>query len=166
MLPRTARASCRRDSWPALYEARAKWKADEPSISVLSRSKNAALRCVAGLAAVDLEDDRVALAATRADGRDAKAAAAPAQLVHESAEHTRAGCANRVTERNRPAVHVDLRLVEAEHAHRVERDRREGLVELEQVDVVDRQSGLLERRLGGVRGGPSEIREVVGHGGL
>src|SRR3954454_9944298 len=141
MLSRTARASWRRDSWPALYDARAKWKADEPSISVLSRSKKAAPRT--GSAAIYFEDDCVALATAGADCGHAEPTAAAAQLVHERAEDPGAGRANRMTERNRAAVHVHLRLVEPEHAHRVDCDRRERLVELEQVDVVDSQAGLL-----------------------
>src|SRR3954451_2017604 len=142
-LSRTSRASCRRDSWPALYEARAKWKAELPSISVLSRSKNAAAR-VSALTAIHLDDDGVALPAARADSRNAEAAATPAQLVHQRAEYASAAGADRVAERDRAAVDVHLRLVDAEHAHRVDRDRREGLVDLEQVNVVDRQACLLE----------------------
>src|SRR3954452_12413884 len=123
MLSRTARLSCLRDSWPALYEARAKWKAEEPSMSVLSRSKKAAPR--AASAAIDFEDDRVALATTRADRGHAEPATAATQLVHQRAEDARARCADRVAERDRAAVHVHLRLVETEHPHRIDRHRRE-----------------------------------------
>src|SRR4051794_31361972 len=139
MFARTALASSLRDSWPAWYEARAKWKADEPSMSVLSRSKKAAPERV-GSAAIHFKDDRVALASARADRSDSEAAATPAQLVHERPEHACTGGTDRMAERNRSAVHVHLRLVEAEHAHRVDRDRRERFVELEQVDVVDGQA--------------------------
>src|SRR4051794_25229508 len=140
-----SRASWRRDSWPALYDARAKSNADEPSISVLSRSKKAAPRT--GSAAIYFENDGVALATAGADRGHPEPTAAAAQLVHERAEDPRAGRADRVAERDRPAIHVHLRVVDAEHAHGVERDRRERLVDLEQVDVVDRQARLLERGL-------------------
>src|SRR3954452_11335082 len=93
----------------------------------------------------DFEDHGIALPATGADRRNPEPAAAPPQLVYERAEDARAGRADRVAERDRAAVHVDLALVDAEHPHRVDRDRRERLVDLEQVDVVDRQAGLLER---------------------
>ena len=64
-----------------------------PSMSVLSRSKKAAparamrqgYEAAGPLGAVDLDDDRVALAAAGADRRHAEPAAAPAQLVHERA---------------------------------------------------------------------------------
>src|SRR4051794_15920196 len=162
MFSRTAWASCLRESWPARYEARAKWKADEPSMSVLSRSKKAAPEPVRS-AAMYFEDDRVALASAGADRGHAEPAAPPPQLVHERAEHARAGCADRMAKSNRSAVDVHLRLVEAEHAHRVDRNRREGLVELEQVDVVHGQAGLLEGGLGRVRRRARQVREVVGH---
>src|SRR4051794_38230848 len=68
----------------------------------------------------DLEQHRVALPAAGADRRHAEAATAPPQLVHEGADDTRAGRADRVAERDRASVHVHLALVDAEHAHPVE----------------------------------------------
>src|SRR5690349_16932628 len=56
---------------------------------------------VYGLSACDLDDHRIALAPTGADRRDAEAAAAAAQLVHEAAEDAGAGGADRVAERDR-----------------------------------------------------------------
>ena len=53
--------------------------------------------------------------------------------------------ADRMAERDRAAVHVDALLVGAEHPRRVERDRRERLVDLDALHVVDRLAGLLER---------------------
>src|SRR3954471_17778151 len=136
--------SARRGISPDLYAARANSKALEPAIRVRSRSKNAAPRFIRvvsatddlALAAVDLDDDRVPLPPAGADGRAALPAAAPAQLVHERAEDARARRADRVAERDRAAVDVDLVLVDAEHADRVERDRGERLVDLPQVDVL------------------------------
>src|SRR5436190_15141116 len=100
-------------------------------MSVLSRSKNAASRSDA----IYFDDDGVALATAGANRGHAEAAAAAAQLVHERAQDAGSGGADRMTERDRPAVHVHLRLVDAEHPHGVESDRGERLVDLEQVDV-------------------------------
>src|SRR5690349_3306682 len=54
----------------------------------------------------DLEQEGVALAAARADRREAEAAAVPAQLVHHRAEDATAARADRVPERDGAAVHV------------------------------------------------------------
>src|SRR4051812_27709459 len=123
MLSRMSRASWRRDNCPALYDARAKWKAELPSINVLSKSKNAAPRGCS--ATVDFDDDRVALATAGANRRHAEASAATPQLVHQGAEDACARCTDRVTQRNRSAVHVHLRVIDAEHPYRVERNRGE-----------------------------------------
>src|SRR5690348_3513566 len=126
---------------------------------VRSRSKNAAL-CAgtvpsplwASSARIHLDNNGVALATARADRRAAKATATPAQLQDERAEDPRARCADRVTERDGAAVDVDLVLVDPEHPDRVQRDRRERLIDLPQVNVLDLQAGLLERLGGGVGG--------------
>src|SRR4051794_34444341 len=81
MLAHASLAIWRFDKCPALYDARAKWRADEPSIRVLSRSKNAAARFAS--AAIHFDDDGVALAATGADRRDTAAAASAPELVDE-----------------------------------------------------------------------------------
>src|SRR5438445_1169805 len=146
-----------REIIPVSYAARAKKIPDEPAISVRSRSKNAAARGAVAPAATaisDLQDHRVALAAAGADRRAAEAAAAAAQLEHDRAEDARAGGADRVAERDGAAVDVDAVLVDAEHADRVERDRRERLVDLPHVDVARLQAGLLERLPGGGGRGP------------
>src|ERR671917_2736269 len=98
-------------------------------MSVLSRSKKAAAR---GSAAIYLDYDRVALAAARADRGHAEPAAAAPQLVRERHQDARAARPDRVAEGDRAAVHVHLGLVDAQHSHRVERHRGEGLVDLEQ----------------------------------
>src|SRR5262245_9962273 len=128
---------------------------------VLSRSKKAAAR-LTGVLAVDLDDDRVALTATRADRRDADAATAATELVDERADDAGARSADRVAERDRPAVDVDVVLFDAEHAHRVEGDRGEGLVDLPEVDVLGALADLLQRLLGGVGRGFRQVGEVVG----
>ena len=53
------------------------------------------------------------------------------------ADQDRAGGADRVAERHRAAVDVDLVAVELEVADELLGDDGEGLVDLEQVDVVD-----------------------------
>src|ERR1700761_8807531 len=135
---------------------------------VRSRSKNAAL-CAgvlpsplwASSARIHLDDNGVALAAARADRRTAQAAAPTAQLVDERAEDPRAGRTDRVSERDGAAVDVDAVLVDAEHPDRVERDGGKPLVDLPQGEVLDLQAGLVERLLGGVRGRPRQVGEVV-----
>src|SRR5579872_980650 len=58
--------------------------------------------------------DRVALRRAGADRRDADAAAARAQLVHERRHDARAGGADRVTERHSAALHVHLLFIDTE----------------------------------------------------
>src|SRR3954451_16957791 len=115
------------------------------------------------LPAVDLDQHGVALAAARADARHAEAAAPATKLVHERAHDPRAARPERVAECDRAAVHVHLALVDTEHPHRIERDRRKRLVDLEQLDVVDRDAELLEQLLGRVTGRAREVSEVVVH---
>src|SRR4029077_2154656 len=105
---------------------------------------------------------RVALPPAGADRRAAQATAAPAQLVHDRAENPRARSADRMAERDGPAVDVDAVLVNAEHADRVERDRGERLIDLPHVDVPRLQAGFVERLQRGRRRRPREIGEVVG----
>src|SRR3954471_16241457 len=179
-----SRSSTRRFTSPARYAARPNWNADEPSISVRSRSKNAAPGSSGRRSAPppggggrmcgrsvtrwpsNLDDHGVALAAARADRRAAVAAAATAQLVHERAEDAGARSADRVADGDGAAVDVDPLLVDAEHADRVQRHGRERLVDLPQVDVAGLQAGLLERQLRRVGGRAGEVGEFVGHGGL
>src|SRR5689334_8645238 len=57
------------------------------------------------------------------------------ELVEHGAQNHRAGCAERMTERDRAAIDVDLVVVDVEGLDVAQHDGREGLVELEQVDV-------------------------------
>src|SRR5437763_2918089 len=156
--------SCRLDSRPALNAARPNWKADEPCIRVRSRSKNAAVpaSAMAASAAIHLDDHRIALAAARADRGAPETAAPPAQLVHERPEDPCPRGADRVPERDGPAIDVDPVGIDAEHPDRVQGDRRERLVDLPQLDVLGLEPSLLERLPGGLAGRPSQVREVVG----
>ena len=61
---------------------------------------------------------------------------------------------------------VDPVLVDAEHPHRVEGDRVEGLVDLREVDVLGALADLLQRLLGGVGGRLCQVGELVGDGAV
>src|SRR3954454_23911852 len=146
---------------------------EEPAISVLSRSKKAAplppplpegSPSVSGsrLGAVDLDEDGIALAAPCAARGATQAAAAATQLVHERADDAGAGGTDGVAERDRATVDVDLVLVDLEHPHGVDRDRREGLVDLPEVHVAGLLADLLERLHRRLGGSPGEIGEIVG----
>src|SRR5688500_19939058 len=91
-----------------------------------------------------LEDRSRALSAADAHRDQTVARAAAAHLAEELHGELRAGRAERMAERDRPAVHVHLRLVETELAHDRKRLSGECLVELDQVDVGEREAGALE----------------------
>ena len=85
-----------------------------------------------------LHDRRHAHAAADAQRREAVAQVACLELVDQRAEDHRAGGAQRVAQRDRAAVHVDLLVRDAQVLHELEHDGGERLVDLEQVDVVER----------------------------
>src|SRR5712691_4651764 len=89
-------------------------------------------RLVAGL-----EEPRGALAAADTHGHDAVARLRVQHLVGDRAHHARAGHAERVADRDRAAVPVELLWVEAEPVATVDDLRGEGLVQLPDVDVAD-----------------------------
>src|SRR3989442_6096275 len=89
-------------------------------------------RLVAGL-----EEPRGALAAANAHGHDAVARLRVQHLVGDRAHHAPAGHAERVADRDRAAVPVELLRVEAEPVATVDDLRGEGLVQLPDVDVAD-----------------------------
>src|SRR4051794_33571237 len=103
-----------------------------PAINVLSRSKKAAARS----GAIHLEDDRVPLTSAAADRGAAEAAATTPKLVHQGADDAGAGGADRMAEGDRAAVHVDLVVIDPQHAHRVDRHRGERFVDLPEIDVL------------------------------
>ena len=80
-------------------------------------------------------DQRVALPAATAQRGRAHAATATLELQGQVQHDPGAGHADRVAQGDRAAVDVDLGLVEAERARGVDADRRERLVELDQVEV-------------------------------
>ena len=65
-------------------------------------------------------------------------------------------------ERDGAAVHIHLLLVGAEQLRRVARDRREGLVDLDALDVVDRLARLPERDRRRAGGRARQVGELVG----
>src|SRR5690349_10823101 len=69
---------------------------------------------------------------------------APLELVHDRRDQARARSAERMPERDRAAVDVELALIGAGFLEPCQRDRREGLVDLEQIDVLDRKARFLE----------------------
>src|SRR5262245_32802833 len=87
------------------------------------------------------EDRRQALADADAHRRDPVAAAAAAELVKEGGGEAGAGAAERVAEGDRAAVDVEPLLVDPELADAGEDLRGEGLVELDQVDLVELEAG-------------------------
>ena len=91
------------------------------------------------------DDGRFALPAATAQGRGTELRAAAPELVDEREHHTRAGRADRVTERDRAAVHVHVGVVDAQIADRCERDGGERLVDLDEFEVADLLADLVER---------------------
>src|SRR5437762_10262768 len=93
-----------------------------------------------------LHDHRHPLAATHAHRLQAKGLAALLEAVEEGAEDARAGHAERVAERDGSAVRVELvaKGVDADATGRRDDLGREGLVDLHDVDIVDRHPGPLQ----------------------
>src|SRR5262245_60927660 len=80
--------------------------------------------------------------------RDDGIAAAPAlELVEGRRRQLGAGAPERMSERDRTAVHVELLVRDLEHALHVDGLAGEGLVDLEQIDVAYCETGLGEELL-------------------
>src|SRR5437588_3983353 len=104
----------------------------------------------AGRSAEPLEDHRHALAAADAHGLQTERLVTGAQTVEQGARDARSGHAERVTDGDRAAVDVELVDVDAELTVRRDHLGGERLVDLREVDVVDREPGALERLPGGL----------------
>src|SRR3954452_3181479 len=89
-------------------------------------------------------DERVTLTAATAQRGRADPAAAPLELQGEVQDEPGAGHADGVAEGDGAAVHVHLFGGYAEVLHRLDRDGRERLVDLDQVEVGNLQALLLE----------------------
>src|SRR4051794_18644622 len=81
------------------------------------------------------EQRSLALADADAQGGQAVAAAAPAQLVQEGHDKPSTAHPERMADRDRPAVHVDALRVEAQLADDCQALGRERLVELDEVEL-------------------------------
>src|SRR5205823_13758144 len=86
-----------------------------------------------------LEDRRQALSYPEAERRDAARGAGASHLVDQRRGQAGAAATKRVTNRNRAAVDVQFCVVDAQLALAGEGLRGERLVQLEQVDAVERQ---------------------------
>src|SRR4029077_19290921 len=95
----------------------------------------------------NLDEERVALPAAGADCGEAEAAAVAAQLVDHRPQDPSSGRADRVPQCDGAAVHVDLLGIDLEQLRRIQDDGREGLVQLDTLDVADGLAGLLESDL-------------------
>ena len=82
-----------------------------------------------------IEQCGLALSDPDAERRQAVAAPAPAELVQERDDESRTAHPERVPDRDRTAVHVDLLLVEAEVAAHRQALRGKRLVELDEVEI-------------------------------
>ena len=69
------------------------------------------------------------------------------QLARERDREAQAGRAERMTDRDRAAIYVELVLIEAEFARAGHHLRAEGLVDLDAVDIGQFQAGAFEHRL-------------------
>src|SRR6476619_7515095 len=84
------------------------------------------------------------LAAADAQRGDAASATAGLERMQQRHEQARAARADRMAERDRAAVDVELLVRYAEVVHRRHRDARERFVDFEQVHVLDAPPGLLQ----------------------
>ena len=100
------------------------------------------------------EDGGQTLADADAEGGDAVLAAAAAQLADEGAGEAGAGAAERVAEGDRAAVDVEALLLDPQLAGAGEDLRGEGLVQLDQVDLVDASGRRSARARGTALTGP------------
>src|SRR5438445_255649 len=92
-----------------------------------------------------LADRRDPLAPADAERRESVALLPLPQFVRERKREPSPRCAEGMPERDRAAVHVRLLAIEAEVLFHREVLRREGLVDLDEVHVLDFQAGELER---------------------
>src|SRR5829696_3020342 len=89
-----------------------------------------------------LDDDRRGHTAGGAHRHQPSLEVAPFQFVQHRADQDRAGRPDGVAERDRAAIDVDLLTVELEIPDELFGDDRKRLVDLEQADIVDRETCL------------------------
>src|SRR6266480_2113160 len=110
-----------------------------------TKTRSSAERVITWLLVRALQDRRDPLAPTDAERREPVALLSLAQLVGERQGESRTRRAERMAERDRTAVHVRLLAVEAEVLLHREVLRREGLVDLDEIHVLDFEARALER---------------------
>mmetsp|Transcript_235 Transcript_235/g.473 ORF Transcript_235/g.473 Transcript_235/m.473 type:complete len:335 (+) Transcript_235:92-1096(+) len=108
-----------------------------------------------------LEHGRSAHPSANAHGNDTKPLACAVKLVQQRGNLARASAAERVTQGDGTTLGVDLGHVNAEFLNAVDRLAREGLVDLKDIDVIQAQTGLLDRRGDGLR--RSDAHNIRGH---
>ena len=108
------------------------------------RSPGPFLPSPSGTALHAFPDRRNALAAADAHGGNAVAAIDADQFMQQLGDDHRAGCADRVAERDGAAIDVGSGRIEAEALGHRQRLRGKGLVRLDDIDLVQRQAGLLQ----------------------
>src|ERR1700744_1188426 len=114
-----------------------------------STSKRKFLRFMTDSAALNALDDSRGAHAGADDERDEGGLLTGAlQLVDDRADEHRAGRTERVTERDRAAVHVDLGGIDVERLQEAQHDGGEGFVDLEEIDVLDLHAGFPQNLLG------------------
>src|SRR5208282_212975 len=91
------------------------------------------------------DDDGNPLPAPDTRGRQPVLAFAATKLVHQRDNQACTGCAQRMAERDRAAIHVYFIAIKPKFLLHSEILRRESLVHLHQVDVIQRQSRFLQR---------------------
>src|SRR4051812_27943559 len=91
-----------------------------------------------------LDDRRDTHAAANTQGDQRAPGVAALQLVNHGAQNHRAGSTEGMTHGDGTAVDVELLVGDVQVLLELEHYGREGLVELEQVDVVDGEAGAIE----------------------
>src|ERR1051326_3259680 len=91
-------------------------------------------------------DHRDALAPADARGRKSVASVAAMQFVQDSQNKARARCAQRMSKRDRTAVHVCTRTIQTEFLFHSQVLRRKRFVDFDQIDITQRQTGFRKCR--------------------
>src|SRR5690606_33999978 len=109
-----------------------------------------------------LDDHRGSLSTADADRREAASNISTPERVKQRREDPRAACADRMAERHSASVDVRSLVIDAEDLRDREVDDREGLVDLEEVDIVERELRRFEDLHDDVRGRGRELLGRLG----